>query len=114
MSEAKKERIHLEGGSEREYLEGLNDKPVTTTPTEILEQLREMREFSPTFVVEDEIYVQVLQSDFEKLLGIMEAIVEMPEKPKYTQVERHVNFVEGSNAHRAEVLAKIAEGLGKK
>lgn len=46
--------------------------------SDALARLAEMREFSRTFVVEDEMYVQVLQNDFLDLTEALEEVLAMP------------------------------------
>lgn len=78
--------------------------------TSPLEVLKEIKKFSPTFVVEDEIYYQVLDRHFLNLLDTLQSILEMPFRPNGTEGDMLIGVDIGYNTALAEVH-KLAEGM---
>lgn len=89
---------------------------MTALPTEILEQLREIDESAipVSGALVDEPTVMMPAINLYRLLSTVKAIVGMPVIPDIghvTGIEDAINH--GRNLNHAEVLAKIAEGLGR-
>lgn len=86
---------------------------MTADLSQIQAQLRGMRE-RLDYSKRDGLTIEEVARIGLDLVGLVEAIVEMPRKPTDSASgDIDVELLRaGYNAHRAEVLAKAAEGLG--